>query len=124
MAVVEVSASEWCVLLDVVMLIVDVDVVHASVSVDVNGREVVEGLVCLADQCIFHVNAKYPGLVHDAFVLRNSSIPNVMAQLQRHREEETGNAPVAAVDPEDSENEEAKDEDVDNRTSVIRQYFH
>ncbi|KAJ1219207.1 hypothetical protein NDU88_006778 [Pleurodeles waltl] len=39
------------------------------------------------------------------------------------QEEETGNAPVAAVDPEDSEDEEAEDEDVNNSTSVIRQYF-
>ncbi|KAJ1215746.1 hypothetical protein NDU88_003354 [Pleurodeles waltl] len=172
-------------------------------------------IVCLADQYISHVSAKYPGSVHDAFVLRNSSIPNVMFQLQRHRvwligdsgypnlswlltpvrnartkveeryneahgrtrriiertfgllkarfrflhltggslcyspkkvcqtvvacsmfhnlalrrhvpflqEEETGDVPSAAVDPEDSEDEEAEDEDVDNRTSMIRQYF-
>ncbi|KAJ1108092.1 hypothetical protein NDU88_005474 [Pleurodeles waltl] len=43
--------------------------------------------------------------------------------LRRHvpflQEEETGDAPVAAVDPEDSEDEEAEDEDVDNRTTVI-----
>ncbi|KAJ1149258.1 hypothetical protein NDU88_002073 [Pleurodeles waltl] len=77
--------------------------------------------VCFADQYISHVNAKYPASVHDAFVLRNGSIPNVMAQLQRHREEETGDARVEAVDPVDSEDEEAEDED--NRTSVIRQYF-
>ncbi|KAJ1213799.1 hypothetical protein NDU88_001430 [Pleurodeles waltl] len=38
-------------------------------------------------------------------------------------EEETGDAPVVAVDPEDSEDEEAEDEDVDNRTSEKRQYF-
>ncbi|KAJ1186847.1 hypothetical protein NDU88_003627 [Pleurodeles waltl] len=42
-------------------------------------------MVCLADQYISHVNAKYPESVHDSFVLRNSSIPNVMGQLQRHR---------------------------------------
>ncbi|KAJ1093480.1 hypothetical protein NDU88_006580 [Pleurodeles waltl] len=41
-------------------------------------------MVCLADQYISHVNAKYPESVHDAFILRNSSIPNVMAQLLRH----------------------------------------
>ncbi|KAJ1199306.1 hypothetical protein NDU88_003143 [Pleurodeles waltl] len=47
--------------------------------------------------------------------------------LRRHvpflQEEETGDHPMAAVDPEDREDEEAEDEDVDNRTSVIRQYF-
>ncbi|KAJ1090109.1 hypothetical protein NDU88_003247 [Pleurodeles waltl] len=45
--------------------------------------------------------------------------------LRRHgpflQEEETGDAPVAAVDPDNSEDEEAEDEDEDNRTSVIRQ---
>ncbi|KAJ1209780.1 hypothetical protein NDU88_005153 [Pleurodeles waltl] len=43
MAVVEVSASEVCVLLGVVvMLVLDDGVVHAGVSVDVTGREVEE----------------------------------------------------------------------------------
>ncbi|KAJ1192561.1 hypothetical protein NDU88_001868 [Pleurodeles waltl] len=42
-------------------------------------------MLCLADKYISHVNVKYPESVHDAFVLRNSSIPNVMGQLQRHR---------------------------------------
>ncbi|KAJ1210234.1 hypothetical protein NDU88_005602 [Pleurodeles waltl] len=42
-------------------------------------------MVCLADQYISHVNAKYPGSVHDAYILRNSSIRYVMGQLQRHR---------------------------------------
>ncbi|KAJ1218500.1 hypothetical protein NDU88_006078 [Pleurodeles waltl] len=41
-------------------------------------------MVCLAHQYISHVNAKYPGSVHDAYILRNSSIPHVMEQLQRH----------------------------------------
>ncbi|KAJ1214379.1 hypothetical protein NDU88_001998 [Pleurodeles waltl] len=42
-------------------------------------------VVCLADQYISHVNAKFPGSVHDAYIVRNSSIPYVMEQLQRHR---------------------------------------
>ncbi|KAJ1181833.1 hypothetical protein NDU88_007032 [Pleurodeles waltl] len=42
-------------------------------------------MVCLADPYISHVNAMFPGSVHDAYILRNSSIPYVMGQLQRHR---------------------------------------
>ncbi|KAJ1114008.1 hypothetical protein NDU88_002248 [Pleurodeles waltl] len=42
-------------------------------------------MVCLADQYISHVNAKFLGSVHDTYILRNSSIPYVMGQLQRHR---------------------------------------
>ncbi|KAJ1150588.1 hypothetical protein NDU88_003378 [Pleurodeles waltl] len=42
-------------------------------------------MVCLADQYISHVNAKFPGSVHDAYIMLNSSIPYVMEQLQRHR---------------------------------------
>ncbi|KAJ1116640.1 hypothetical protein NDU88_004846 [Pleurodeles waltl] len=42
-------------------------------------------VVCLADHYISHVNAKFPGSVHDAYIMRNSCIPNVMEQLQTHR---------------------------------------
>ncbi|KAJ1139163.1 hypothetical protein NDU88_005540 [Pleurodeles waltl] len=42
-------------------------------------------MVCLADQYISHVKTKNPGSVHDAYILRNSSILYVMGQLQRHR---------------------------------------
>ncbi|KAJ1206667.1 hypothetical protein NDU88_002069 [Pleurodeles waltl] len=42
-------------------------------------------MVCLADQYISHVNAKFPVSVDDAYILWNSSIPYVMGQRQRHR---------------------------------------
>ncbi|KAJ1153354.1 hypothetical protein NDU88_006115 [Pleurodeles waltl] len=42
-------------------------------------------MVCLADQYISQVNAMFPGSVHDSYILRNSSIPDMMGQLQRHR---------------------------------------
>ncbi|KAJ1195891.1 hypothetical protein NDU88_005158 [Pleurodeles waltl] len=42
-------------------------------------------MVCLADQYISHVNGKFPGSVHNAYILRNRSIPYVMGQFQRHR---------------------------------------
>ncbi|KAJ1157339.1 hypothetical protein NDU88_010053 [Pleurodeles waltl] len=172
-------------------------------------------MVCLADQYISQVNAMFPGSVHDAYILRNSSIPDMMGQLQRHhvwllgdsgypnlswlltparnprtRAEERYNEAhgrtrrviertfghlkarfrclhmtggslfyspkkvcqiiiacsmlhnlalrrqvpflqedgpddgvVAAVEPVDSDEEEAEEEDIDNRESVIQQYF-
>ncbi|KAJ1089176.1 hypothetical protein NDU88_002327 [Pleurodeles waltl] len=158
-------------------------------------------MVCLADQYISHVNAMFPGSVHDAYILRNSSIPYVMGQLQRHRvwllvrnprtraeeryneahgrtrrviertfgllkarfrclhmtggslfyspkkvcqiivacymlhnlalrrqvpflqEDGPDGGVVAALEPVDSEDEEAEEEDMDNRDSVIQQYF-
>ncbi|KAJ1192267.1 hypothetical protein NDU88_001579 [Pleurodeles waltl] len=118
-------------------------------------------MVCLVDQYISHVNAKYPGSVHDAYILRNSSIPYVMGQLQSHpvwliggslyyspknvcqiivaccmlhnlalrcqvpflQEDEPGDGLVVAMDHVDGEEEEADEEDVDNRTNIIQQYF-
>ncbi|KAJ1160175.1 hypothetical protein NDU88_000677 [Pleurodeles waltl] len=42
---------------------------------------------------------------------------------QKGGEDEAGDGRVAAVEPVDSDEEEAEDEDVDNRTSIIQQYF-
>ncbi|KAJ1151740.1 hypothetical protein NDU88_004520 [Pleurodeles waltl] len=134
-------------------------------------------MVCLANQYISHVNAMFPGSVHDAYILQNSSIPYVMGQLQRLRvwllgdsgypnlswlltpvrnprtraeeryneahgrtrrvikrtfgllkvpflqEDGPDGGVVAAVEPVDSDEEEAEEEDIDNRDSVIQQYF-
>ncbi|KAJ1217105.1 hypothetical protein NDU88_004700 [Pleurodeles waltl] len=172
-------------------------------------------MVCLADKYISQVNAMFPGSVHDAYILRNSSIPHVMGQLQRHwvwllrvsgypnlswlltpvrnprtrveeryneahgrtrrviertfgllkarlrclhmtggslfysprkvcqiiiaysmlhnlalrrqvpflQEDGPDDGVVAAVEPVDSDEEEAEEEDIDNRDSVIQQYF-
>ncbi|KAJ1105934.1 hypothetical protein NDU88_003337 [Pleurodeles waltl] len=38
-------------------------------------------------------------------------------------EDEAGDGHMAAVDPEDSRDEEAEDEDDDNRSAIILQYF-
>ncbi|KAJ1210484.1 hypothetical protein NDU88_005848 [Pleurodeles waltl] len=109
-------------------------------------------MVGMADQYISQLNAKDPGSVHDAYILRNSNIPYVMGQLQRHRvwliggslyyspkkvchiivaccmlhnlalryqvpflqEDGPDVGLVSAVEPVDSEEEEAEEEDIDN----------
>ncbi|KAJ1116469.1 hypothetical protein NDU88_004680 [Pleurodeles waltl] len=98
MDVVEVSASEVCVVFGVVMMmVVDDDVVHAGESLYYSPKKVCQIVLAC---CMFHNLA-----------------------LRRHvqflKEEETGDARVAAVDPVDSKDEEAEDEDEDNRTYVI-----
>ncbi|KAJ1214407.1 hypothetical protein NDU88_002026 [Pleurodeles waltl] len=80
-------------------------------------------MACFADQYISHVNAKFPGSVHDVYIMRNSSISYVMGQLQRHRDDGPDGGVVAAVEPVDSDEEKSEEEDIDNRDSVIQQYF-
>ncbi|KAJ1177228.1 hypothetical protein NDU88_002489 [Pleurodeles waltl] len=52
-----------------------------------------------------------------------TEVSAITRELPSEEEEEAGDARVAAVEPVDSEVEEAEDEDEDNRTNVIRQYF-
>ncbi|XP_069077575.1 putative nuclease HARBI1 [Pleurodeles waltl] len=54
-------------------------------------------VVCLMDQYIFLVTARFPGSVHDSFILQISSIPHMMAPLMRDR--------AWLINPEDHYNE-------------------
>ncbi|KAJ1180441.1 hypothetical protein NDU88_005662 [Pleurodeles waltl] len=113
MAVVEVSASEVCVLLGVVlMLVVDDDVVHADVSVDGTGKEVEEEgeTVEIVDVggSLCHSPKKVCQIIVACCMLHNLALRRHVPFLQ---EEEAGDARVAAVDPVESE-----DEDEDKRT--------
>ncbi|KAJ1197996.1 hypothetical protein NDU88_001840 [Pleurodeles waltl] len=123
MAAVEVSASEVCVLLCVVVMLV----VHASVSVDRTGREVEEEeegeTVEIVDigESLCYSPKKVCQIVVACCMLHNLALRRYVPFLQE--EEEAGDAHVAAVDPLDSEDEVAEDEGEDNRTAVIRQYF-
>ncbi|KAJ1200853.1 hypothetical protein NDU88_004674 [Pleurodeles waltl] len=98
-----VIARERCVVMGVlVMEVVAEDVVHAGVSGDETGREeegVEEGDTVEAVDV--GVSAWVPFLQEDW--------PDVGL--------------VAAVEPVDSEEEEAEEEDIDNRNNIIMQYF-
>ncbi|XP_069077658.1 putative nuclease HARBI1 [Pleurodeles waltl] len=50
-----------------------------------NFHSVNEQVVCLADQYISQVTPRFPGSVHDSFILRNSTIPHMMAPLMKDR---------------------------------------
>ncbi|KAJ1198102.1 hypothetical protein NDU88_001946 [Pleurodeles waltl] len=65
-------------------------------------------------------------------VRRSSTAYRDGAQRQRNylistcpssQEDEPGDGCVAVVEPVDSKDEEAEEEDVDNRSSIIQQYF-
>ncbi|KAJ1116709.1 hypothetical protein NDU88_004915 [Pleurodeles waltl] len=53
-------------------------------------------------------------------MLHNLALRRQVPYLQ---EDKPGDGLVAAVEPVDSEEEEAEDEDVDNRSNIIQQYF-
>ncbi|KAJ1089779.1 hypothetical protein NDU88_002924 [Pleurodeles waltl] len=99
-----------------VMEVVDDDVVHAGVSGDETGRE--EGDEEEGDT----VEAVAVGLVDSLHaVLLHRARP--LGQVLFLQEEGPDGGIVAAVEPVDSEDEEAEEEDIDNRNTVIQQYF-
>ncbi|KAJ1099069.1 hypothetical protein NDU88_004173 [Pleurodeles waltl] len=106
-----------------VMEVVDEDVVHAGVSGNATGREVedeeegdtVEAVdvgVCALGWCLCVPDHRC--------MLYNLALRRQVPFLQ---EDEHADGLVAAVEPVDSEEEEAEEEDVDNRSNIIQQYF-
>ncbi|KAJ1166902.1 hypothetical protein NDU88_007298 [Pleurodeles waltl] len=98
-----VNACEWCVVMGVLVMEVKAeDVVHAGVSGAETGREVEDveegSTVEAVDVCV------------------SSWVPFL-------QEDGPDDGHVAAVEPVDSEEEEAEEENIDNRTNNIMQYF-
>ncbi|KAJ1093577.1 hypothetical protein NDU88_006677 [Pleurodeles waltl] len=106
-----VIASEGCVVMGVlVMEVVDEDVVHAGVSGDATGREVDDE----EGDTVEAVDVDHRCMLHNLALRR---------QVPFLQEDEPGDGLVAAVERVDSEEEEAEEEDVDNRSDIIQQYF-
>ncbi|KAJ1188408.1 hypothetical protein NDU88_005169 [Pleurodeles waltl] len=55
--------------------------------------------------------------------IRNPTGIPLLVQVPFLQEDEAGVGRVAAVDPVDSDEEEAENEEEDNRTSIIQQYL-
>ncbi|KAJ1088760.1 hypothetical protein NDU88_001915 [Pleurodeles waltl] len=85
-----------------VMEVVAEDVVHAGVSRDVTGRE--------------------EGDVEEEDTVEGVDV-GMCAWVPFLHEDGPEGGVVAAVEPVDSEEEEAEEEDIDNRNTVIQQYF-
>ncbi|KAJ1215387.1 hypothetical protein NDU88_002996 [Pleurodeles waltl] len=113
-----VTASERRVLIGVlVMEIVDEDVVHAGVSGDATGRF---RCLHLTGGSLYYSPKKVCQIIVEFCMLHNLALRRQVSFLQ---EDEPGDGHVAAVEPVDSDEEEAEEEDVENRTTLIQQYF-
>ncbi|KAJ1138640.1 hypothetical protein NDU88_005021 [Pleurodeles waltl] len=115
-----VTASEGRVVIGgLVMEVVDEDVVHAGVSGDATGREVNDEEE--EDTCWWiPVLLTQEGVPDHRCMLHNLALRRQVPFLQ---EDEAGAGRVAAVEPVDSDEEEAEEEDVDNRTTIIQQFL-
>ncbi|KAJ1169854.1 hypothetical protein NDU88_001742 [Pleurodeles waltl] len=135
MVVEVVIARERCVVIGVlVMEAVADDVVHAGVSGDETGKEVedveegdtVEEVdvgqipVPPSDRCLYYSPKKVCQIIVACCMLHNLTLRRQMPFLL---EDKPGDDLVATVETVDSEEEEAEDEDIDNRTNIILQYF-
>ncbi|KAJ1170455.1 hypothetical protein NDU88_002332 [Pleurodeles waltl] len=122
-----VTASIGCVLIGVlVMVVMDEDVVHAGVSVDATGREVeYEEEGDTVEAVDVGVSLGYSPKKVCQIIVACCMLPNLPLrhQVPFLQEEEAGDGCVAAVDPVNSEDEEGEDEDEDNRSALIHQYF-
>ncbi|KAJ1082759.1 hypothetical protein NDU88_002924 [Pleurodeles waltl] len=74
----------------------------------------------LTGESLFYSPKKVCQIVVACCMLHNLALCRHVPFLQ---EEEAVDGRVAAVDPVDSEDDEAQDEEEDNRSAVIRQYF-
>ncbi|KAJ1175129.1 hypothetical protein NDU88_000420 [Pleurodeles waltl] len=106
-----VIARERCVVMGVlVMEAVADDVVHACVSGDETGSEVED---VEEGDTVEEVDV-------DVCMVWYLSLRRLVPFLLK---DEPGDGLVAAVEPVDSEEEEAEEEDIDNRMNIIMQYF-
>ncbi|KAJ1198941.1 hypothetical protein NDU88_002779 [Pleurodeles waltl] len=109
-----------------VMDVVDEDVVHAGVNGDETGREegdVEEGDTAEAVEVggsLFYSPKKVCQIIVACCMLHNLALRRQVPFLQ---EDGPDGGVVAAVEPVDSEGEEAEEADIDNRNTVIHQYF-
>ncbi|KAJ1098181.1 hypothetical protein NDU88_003297 [Pleurodeles waltl] len=75
----------------------------------------------LAGGSLYYSPKKVCQIIVACCMLHNLALRCQVPFLQ---EDEPGDGLVAVVEPVDSEEEEAEDEDVDNRSCLIQQYFH
>ncbi|KAJ1210445.1 hypothetical protein NDU88_005809 [Pleurodeles waltl] len=69
---------------------------------------------------LFYSPKKVCQIILACYMLHNLALRRQVPFLQEHA---LDGGVVAAVEPVDSEDEEAEEEDMDNRDSVIQQYF-